>query len=79
MITTLLKYLINSDDNPLLYSNEVNYSITNNEVKSAGFLEVYYNAETKKYSVHCFGENTLLNRKANPIEDKATIESYLNV
>lgn len=73
----ILKYIINEQKIPIIFSK----NITHNEVLSsgisAGFLILNFDPNYKKFQVKCYGESTSLNiKKLN--DDEALIENFLN-
>ncbi len=73
----ILKYIINEQKIPIIFST----TITHNEILSsglsAGFLILNFDLNHKKFKVKCYGESTSLNMtKSN--EDETLIENFLN-
>lgn len=75
---SVLKYIINKKDNPVLFSKDILHNTLNQEAKSAGFLIVKYDAEINRFVAKCFGESSSLMIKASPELDEKIIESFLN-
>jgi hypothetical protein len=74
----VLKYVINQNDIPILFSTDILHSDILQEAKSAGFLSVKFVGKKRKYVVKCFGESTSLNLKSDVKHDEVIIEKLFN-
>ena len=77
-MTTILKYIINVSNVPVLFGRDILHNSLGQEIKSAGFLMISYDSINARVVVKCFGESTSLNIKSNPIEDNKLIENFFN-
>ena len=74
----IMKYVINNQNEPILFSrNLVHNQITENVI-SAGFTKITFDENTKSYNVVCFGESSTLKLKSNSLNDKEIIEAFIN-
>ena len=74
----MIKYVIDPNNVPLLFSKEKEHIDVQKNVKSAGFLFIRFDHKSKKFKVNCFGESSSLQIKSNPKEDNQVIEEFLN-
>lgn len=74
----ILKYVINNDKEPILFSRNIFHNEVCQNSISAGYVILLFNRKLNNFSVNCFGESTTLKLKAAPIEDKKIIDSFLN-
>jgi hypothetical protein len=74
---TILKYVINEQKIPIIFSSEVPHNTVTTTAVSAGFLIINYDQNTTRFSVKCFGESTTLHVKA-ACGDAQLIETFLN-
>lgn len=75
---SVLKYIINVKNEPILFSRYILHNTINQEAKSAGFMILNYDSLANLFVVKCFGESTTLMLKSNPQIDEKLIESFLN-
>ena len=75
----LIKYIINDNDVPVLFSNDIIHNEVLLKGKSAGFMIIKYNKEDDKFSASCFGESTSLKIGSNASTDKKIIEDFFNL
>lgn len=74
---TILKYVINEQEIPILFSSDIPHNTVSTTAVSAGFLIIKFDLNDARFSVRCFGESTSLNIKTAP-NDKQIIEDFLN-
>lgn len=74
----ILKYIINSENIPILFSRKIMHNTILQEVKSAGFVHLNHTSDPNQFIVKCFGESTTLKLESNPEVDKKLIEDFLN-
>ena len=77
-MATVLKYIINVNNLPVLFSRDILHNTIAQEVLSAGFLVIRYDANSTRFVVKCFGESTTLHIKSNPNVVNELIEDFLN-
>lgn len=74
----MIKYVIDENNIPLLFSREKEHIDVQKKVRSAGFLFITFDNQRFKFKVVCFGESTSLKIKSNPVNDNLIIEEFLN-
>jgi ureidoglycolate hydrolase len=74
----LLKYIINENDIPVLFSRDILHNEVTQSAKSAGFLVIRYDSVQSRFTARCFGESTTLNVACNSKNDKKIIEDFFN-
>lgn len=74
----IIKYVINDNDIPVLFSTEIIHSEVVQNVKSAGFLSMRYDKNKGRFLAKCFGESTSLKIKSNLKDDEKIIEFFFN-
>lgn len=73
----ILKYIINEDHIPIIFSAKIRHQDIVHSGIAAGFLILNYDIDTTVFIVKCFGESTFLNLKVSP-KDEQIISNYLN-
>lgn len=74
----LLKYVINDNDIPVLFSTDLIHNEVTQKVKSAGFMTIRYNIDEARFNATCFGESTSLQITSDSLSDKKIIEDFFN-
>lgn len=74
----ILKYVINDNDIPVLFSTELIHNEVMQKVKSAGFMTIKYNSDEARFTATCFGESSSLQIASNAVTDKQIIEDFFN-
>jgi len=74
----IIKYIINDNDIPVLFSKEIVHNEIVQNVKSAGFLILKYDHLKRKFITTCFGESSSLEIRSDVSRDKKIIENFLN-
>ncbi len=73
----ILKYIINENKIPILFSSDIIHNEVLSTGLSAGFIILNFDLNYKKFSVTCYGESSSLKiKKSN--DDKILIEDFLN-
>jgi len=73
----ILKYIINEDKIPVIFSAKMMHQEILQKGISAGFLILNYDVDANVFVVKCFGESTSMNLKMSS-EDDTIISEYLN-
>lgn len=73
----ILKYVVSSQNVPILFNSDVSHSYVANQVSSAGFVIVNYDLEKEFFHVKCYGQSLTLGIGSN-INDSVLIQNYLN-
>jgi hypothetical protein len=73
----ILKYIINKNKIPVIFSAKMTHNEVLQEGLSAGFLILYFKKNDKLFSAKCYGESCSLNLKKS-LEDEELIEYFLN-
>ena len=73
----ILKYIINEDHIPIIFSAKIRHQDIMQKGIAAGFLILNYDVDTTVFIVKCFGESTSLNLKVSQY-DEQIISDYLN-
>ncbi|MEY4011054.1 MAG: hypothetical protein RIT22_178 [Bacteroidota bacterium] len=73
----ILKYIINEDKIPVIFSAKMVHQEILQKGISAGFLILNYDVDANVFVVKCFGESTSMNLKMSS-EDDTIISEYLN-
>ena len=73
----ILKYIVNEDKIPVIFSAKMTHQDILQNGISAGFLILNYDVDMHLFFVKCFGESTSLNLKMSR-EDENIISQYLN-
>jgi hypothetical protein len=73
----ILKYIINEDKIPVIFSEKINHDAILQNGIAAGFLILNYDVDANLFFVKCFGESTTMNLKASE-NDEFIISDYLN-
>lgn len=74
----IIKYIINDNDIPVLFSTDLIHNEVLQKGKSAGFMIINYNNEEQQFTATCFGESTSLKIASHAASDKKIIEDFLN-
>lgn len=77
-MSTIFKYIINTNNIPILFGRDILHNSLGQVAKSAGFLIISYDVIRCRFVVKCFGESSTLKIESKPIEDKDIIENFLN-
>lgn len=73
----ILKYIINEEKVPVIFSAKMMHQDILQKGISAGFLILNYDVDTNTFFVKCFGESTSMNLKVSA-GDEIVISEYLN-
>ncbi len=73
----ILKYIINEDKVPVIFSAKMMHQDILQKGISAGFLILNYDLDANVFVVKCFGESTSMNLKVSA-GDEIVISEYLN-
>lgn len=73
----ILKYIINEEKIPVIFSTKMLHQEILQKGISAGFLILNYDVDANIFVVKCFGESTSMNLKVSS-EDENIISEYLN-
>lgn len=73
----ILKYIINEDLIPVIFSVKIRHYEVLQKGNSAGFLILNYDIDSNIFVVKCFGESTSLKLKVQ-LTDESIISEYLN-
>lgn len=73
----ILKYIINEDKVPVIFSAKMMHQDILEKGISAGFLILNYDLDANVFVVKCFGESTSMNLKVSA-GDEIVISEYLN-
>jgi hypothetical protein len=73
----ILKYIINEEKIPVIFSAKLLHQDILQKGISAGFLILNYDLDTNIFDVKCFGESTSMNLKVAEA-DESIISEYLN-
>jgi len=74
----LIKYIINDNDIPVLFSTELIHNEVIQKGKSAGFMTISYNRDEARFTARCFGESTSLKIACDKDKDQKIIEDFFN-
>jgi hypothetical protein len=74
----IIKYIINDNNIPVLFSADLTHNEVLQKVKSAGFMIINYNKEEGQFTATCFGESTSLKVTSHAATDKKIIEDFFN-
>jgi len=74
----ILKYVINDNDIPVLFSTAILHKEIIQKAKSAGFMTIKYNSAEHRFTATCFGRSTSLNIASNAAADQKIIEDFFN-
>jgi hypothetical protein len=73
----ILKYIINEEKIPIIFSEKIMHGAIMQKGIAAGFLILNYDVDSNLFVVKCFGESTSLNLKVSD-QDEYIISEYLN-
>lgn len=73
----ILKYIINKEKIPVIFSAKMIHNEVLQEGLSAGFLILYFKKTENLFLAKCYGESSSLNLKKS-MEDEKIIEDFLN-
>lgn len=73
----ILKYIINEEKIPVIFSAKILHQEILQRGVSAGFLILNYDIDANLFVVKCFGESTSMNLKVDD-EDERIISEFLN-
>ncbi len=73
----ILKYIINEEKIPVIFSEKIMHREIMQKGIAAGFLILNYDVDSNLFVVKCFGESTSLNLKVSD-QDEFIISEYLN-
>jgi hypothetical protein len=73
----ILKYIINNNKIPIIFSSTIMHNEVLQEGSSAGYIILKWCKKNNLFSVKCYGESSSLNIASN-YEDEALIEDFLN-
>lgn len=74
----IIKYIINDNNVPVLFSSEIVHNEVLQNIKSAGFLSIRYDRSKHRFYAKCFGESSSLDLVSDIKSDEKIIESFLN-
>ena len=73
----ILKYVINDNHHPIIFTRDYFFSNIIDNVISAGFVIIYYDCDKELFIVKCYGECDTLGISSRSI-DNEIIEKHLN-
>ncbi len=73
----ILKYIINEEKIPVIFSAKLLHQEILQRGISAGFLILNYDIDTNLFGVKCFGESTSMNLRVAD-QDEQIISDFLN-
>lgn len=73
----ILKYIINENKIPIIFSSKILHNTVLQEGQSAGFIILKWCKKSNLFSVKCYGESSTLNI-AKAADDETLIEDFLN-
>ncbi len=73
----VLKYIVNEEKKPIIFSTDIIHSEILTKGLSAGFLILKYDLIYNKFIVTCYGESSSLKIKKGE-NDESLIEDFLN-
>ncbi len=73
----ILKYIINEENIPIIFSAKIMHQEIIQKGIAAGFIILNYDVDENLFMVKCFGESTSLNLKVSE-KDESIISDFLN-
>lgn len=73
----ILKYIINEDKTPIIFSEKLLHHDIIQTGIAAGYVILNYDVETNLFLVKCFGEGASMNLSVTD-QDESIISEYLN-